>query len=352
MTPPLSLRMKRGVRTILRPRVVLPVIFGVAVLLGLLAIGNAGAVLRDILTFSPGSLTLYLLLLLGYEAVRTLQWLVWLRAVGVRAPLGVRVFAFLAGEGGQFLPAGNYLRTYLLRQAGGTAYASTIPATTVTMWIEDAVALAAVIVLGIPGWHWLRTAALIALAALAVLAALGYVLLLRVAHRPAWLARYPRLQPLLDEGTRLREATLLLARPGLLAVQAALSALYLALAAVGLYVILHGLGADQITLAEALGVYAVSLAVGLLAPLPFDLGLIELSGVGALLACGVPASTAVSAMLLQRVLSGAVALLVAGSTATVFARERRAALRGAPITGEPALAAQVTEQAGSPAPPA
>jgi uncharacterized membrane protein YbhN (UPF0104 family) len=325
----------RLLRVARRPRLVLPLIGSAALLAGLLAITGAGAVLRDLLDFSPTSLALYLLLMLIYEGVRTLQWLLWLRALGVsaRTPLGVRIFAFLAGEGGQLLPAGNYLRAYLLRQAGGTAYSSSMPATTATMWIEDAVALAAAAVFGVPGWGWLRPAALLTLLGLAATAALVYALL-RSARRPAWVDRYPRLRPLLEEGSRFRQAALLLAHPRLLAAQTALGALYLAIAALGFYVIVEGLGLRQVTLAEALGVYAFSLAIGLLTPLPLDLGLIEVSGVGALVACGVPASGAVSAMLLQRLLSGGLALLLAGGTALVFARERHAALRGAPLTLE------------------
>ncbi|HEX6817895.1 MAG TPA: lysylphosphatidylglycerol synthase transmembrane domain-containing protein [Ktedonobacterales bacterium] len=314
----------------LHPRVLLPGIFAACLLVGLLVVSNAGAVLHDTLTVQPGTLVFYLFVMLAYEAVRTLQWLLWLRAIGVRAPLGVRVFAFLAGEGGIFLPAGNYLRNYLLRQAAGTAYGSSAPASAASLLLENGVALAAAGILGIPGWGWLRPTAFAVLAGLATTVTLLY-LLMRVAHLPQWITSRMRLRWLVEEAGRFREASLLLGHPRLVAIQAGLGALYLACGGTGLYVILQGLGLHQMTFPQALGVYAFSLAVGLLAPLPLDLGVIEVSGVGALVACGVPQSVAVSAMLLQRVLSGGYALLMAGAVVTTFKRARRAALAGTPV---------------------
>jgi uncharacterized membrane protein YbhN (UPF0104 family) len=135
-----------------------------------------------------------------------------------------------------------------------------------------------------------------------------------------------------EEGGQLREAAGLLARPRVLLAQAAFGAAYLALGAGAFCVILQGLGLNQLTLAERLGVYAFSLAVGLFAPLPLDLGVIEASGVGALVACGVDPGVAVAAMLLQRALSSGVAMLVAGAAALVCGGERRAALAGSSIS--------------------
>jgi uncharacterized membrane protein YbhN (UPF0104 family) len=341
-------RVLAALRWLLRPRVVLPVVVAVALVAVLLALNDARVALHHVLEFPPGLLALYVAFMLAYEAVRTGQWLLWLRVLGVRAPLRVRAFAFLAGEGGQLLPAGNYLRTYLLRQAAGTPYGSAVVATTATMWLEDVIALVAVIVLGIPGWHWLRPTATGLLVAISIAAAV-IVWLLRIAHRSAhlsrWIAallkRYPRLRVGVEEGGQLREAAGLLARPRVLLAQAAFGAAYLALGAGAFCVILQGLGLTQLTLAERLGVYAFSLAVGLFAPLPLDLGVIEASGVGALVACGVDPGVAVAAMLLQRALSSGVAMLVAGGATLVCGGERRAALAGASATRRMPLDGQI-----------
>ncbi len=329
-------RMVSVLRWVLRPRVVLPVIVVAVLVAAVLALNDAHAALRHVLEFPLALLALYVVLMLGYQAVRTTQWLFWLRVLGVRAPLRVRVFAFLAGEGGQMLPAGNYLRTYLLRQAAGTPYGSPVVATTATLWLEDVVALVAVIIFGMPEWHWLRPTAIGLLLAIAAVVTV-VVCLLRAAARSArlsrWitdgLARYPQLKAVAEQGGELREAAGLLAHPRVLIVQAVHCAGYLALGAGAFYVILQGLGLHQLTLVDGFAVYAFSLAVGLFAPLPLDLGAIEASGVGALVACGVDPGVAVVAMLLQRGLSSAVAMCVAGGATLVFPAERRAALLGA-----------------------
>jgi len=314
-------------RAALRPRIILPFVLGVGVLIALVALSNAQAVLAHILTIRPLSLLWFFLLMAAYEAVRCLQWVIWLRALDVPASPRMAVFSFLAGEAATFLPIGNYLRNYLLRQAAGTNYGRSVPATAVSMLIEDAVALAAVALLGIPAWAWLRPTALVVLLGLAL--AVGLVLaVLRGARRPRWLPRYPRLAALAEEAGLFRAGALLLARPRLLALQALLGAAYLTLGGVAFSVVLRGLGITSVPFAGALAVYFFSLGVGLLAPLPLDLGVIEVSGVSALLAFNVHQDAAVGALLLLRVLSGGSALLIAGSAMLVFRRELRAALRG------------------------
>ncbi len=57
--------------------------------------------------------------------------------------------------------------------------------------------------------------------------------------------------------------------------------------------------------------YFFSLAVGLLFPVPVDFGVMEASGTGGFLAYGAQEFAAVSAMLLNRVLSLASSLVIA-----------------------------------------
>lgn len=319
--------MRAAIQAAMRPRVLLPFVLGLGVIVALVAVSNAQAVLAHILALRPLALLPFFLLMAAYEAVRCLQWIIWLRALGIPASPRMAVFSFLAGEAATFLPIGNYLRNYLLRQATGTNYGRSVPATAVTMLIEDSVALAAVALLGIPAWAWLRPTTLVVLMGLAL--AVGMVLaLLRGARRPRWLPRYPRLAALAEEAGLFRAGALLLARPRLLALQALLGAAYLTLGGVAFFVVLRGLDISSVPFTGALAVYFFSLGVGLLAPLPLDLGVIELSGVSALLAFNVHQDVAVGAMLLLRVLSGGSALLIAGGAMLVLRRELRAALRG------------------------
>ena len=224
------------------------------------------------------------------------------------------------------LPMGQYLRNYLLRQTGGANIGQSAPATLTALLIEDAVALIGVLLLGIDGWGWLR--ALIVVSALAfALAIFGFYRLVVTTRMPSRIADSSRFRALLVEGRLFKASTALLAHPRGLALQSSLGAAYLVLGAGAFYSLLLGLGVTGVPLPQAIAVYLFSLACGLLIPIPVDIGLIELSGTTALLAVGVSRGVAVSAMLLNRVLGGAAAILIALATMVMLREELRAALR-------------------------
>jgi hypothetical protein len=77
-------------------------------------------------------------------------------------------------------------------------------------------------------------------------------------------------------------------------------------------------------------IYLFSLAFGLIFPLPLDVGVAEISGVGAFLAIGVDKSAAVGTMLVMRTVSIGVGLVVALIAILVLNDEFRAALRERP----------------------
>jgi hypothetical protein len=104
----------------------------------------------------------------------------------------------------------------------------------------------------------------------------------------------------------------------------------LLLASSALYVVVRGLGIDNVTWSQVVAVYLFSLAFGLIFPLPVDVGVAEISGVGAFLAIGVDKSVAVGAMLVMRAVSIGVGLVVALITILVLDEEFRASLRERP----------------------
>jgi hypothetical protein len=77
-----------------------------------------------------------------------------------------------------------------------------------------------------------------------------------------------------------------------------------------LYVSLTGVGWTQTPFVPVLGVYFFSLAFALIVPLPVDIGVTELSGVAAFLAIGVDRNAAISAMLINRVLTVGFSLVI------------------------------------------
>jgi uncharacterized protein (TIRG00374 family) len=313
-------------RSLLRPKVVIPTVLGLALIGALLGVSDLGQVVAAIGRLRGGSVLAFFALMLLYEVIRGLQWHVLLRALDVRVPLEAEAFSFLLGEATKTAPIGNYFQNYLLSRVEGEDFGQTSATTTLIVLIEVALSLVVVAIVGIDGWGWLRPLILIGLPAFGVVAWLVH----RVyghAGPPAWLRRRAVARPLLDELGRFRRGVATLIRPGVLAVATALGAAYLLTAGAALYVAALGLGIETFSFAQMLALYLFSLAAGLIVPLPVDLGVVEVSGVGALVASGLSRELAVSLMLVNRLLSVGSALVIATAAMPFLRDELRLALR-------------------------
>jgi uncharacterized protein (TIRG00374 family) len=283
---------------------------------------------------NPVSALEFFLLMIVYEAIRGFQWHVLLQFLGVRVPFRAQACSFLMGEATKTAPIGNYFQNYLLTRIEGEDFGETSAATTLIVLIEVGWGLVALVVVGIDDWGWLRPLILIGLTVFVCFAAVVY----RVEkHRgpPSWIARYRLTRTVLEEFSRFRLGVATLIRPRRLAIAAALGAAYLVTASAALYVLALGVGVDQASFWQMLAIYAFSLTAGLILPLPVDLGVVELSGAGALAATGLSKEVAVSIMLLNRLLTVGSALLI-GAIGTLFLRDE---LRRALQTGRPATVA-------------
>lgn len=320
-------------RKLLRPRIVIPAVLGAGMVVALFALADARKVLDVILGFRHSYLVYFFGLMVIYEIVRCTQWHYLLRSLGIRAPLRSQVFAFAVGEITKTLPIGNYFQNYMLRQSQGTNFGLSSVATSLILLTEVVVSLVAVEILGLDDWNgWLRPTILIGVA-VALAIGIGAIWLFRgkTSSRPRiWAAQHPSLRRVVEELDHYRQGIGTIARPRILSIQALQSALYLSAAAVGLYVLAKGAGAGDISLGEAMAVYFFSLAVGLIVPIPVDIGLIEFSGIGAFLAIGVGRDVAIGVMLLNRILSLGAAILIALIVMLSMPGELRSALRGAP----------------------
>lgn len=314
-------------KRLLRPTIVIPVVLGAALVVAFLTIADVRKVFALALGFQRVYLLYFFLLMLVYTLVRGVQWHYLLDRLDIRAPVRSQVFAFAVGEITKSLPIGNYFQNYLLKLSQGTNFARSAVATTLILATEVAVSLVALLALGLGVWSdWLRPAILIGTAAFMLLCAL--ITLLRGAARlPAWFTRARPAQRFLAELEHYRGGVRALACPRVLGVETFLCAIYLITAAVGLYVIARGLGVTSLSLWQAAAVYFFSLAVGLILPLPVDFGVIEVSGIGALLIFGVGDSAAVAIMLLNRVFSTASAVVIAFAAIAALRGEFVATLR-------------------------
>src|SRR5579875_2252046 len=102
-----------------------------AVIGGLLWYGNVDRVAVLVAHFQLSYLIWYLLLLIGYEGIRGVLWLVLLADLRLRVPLATQLFAFAAGEAVRFLPTGAYVQNVLLQRASGADLGRSAAATTI-----------------------------------------------------------------------------------------------------------------------------------------------------------------------------------------------------------------------------
>lgn len=310
----------------LSPRVVVPTVFGVGVIVFLLGYADVGRVARAASTFHPMYLLLILLLTLGYEALRAAQWHYFLRVLDPGETRQASLMSYMGGEITKVLPGGQYFQTYLLRQARGVPIACSVAATTIIIWLEAVVCLAVIAILGVERWAWVRPVALVLLAGVALV-----VTALRrrsLSPRLVRLARrHQRLRPFWAWYDEFAGCANELLHGRTLAVAATLSAGYIAIAAAGLWAISAALGLSGVGPLQALVVYCFALGVGLIIPIPIDLGLTEFSGLTALIAFGVTRADALTVMLIQRVLSTVLTAIIAMVSLTALRRQVVAALR-------------------------
>jgi hypothetical protein len=317
----------RKARKLLSPKVIFSLVLGVALIAALFTLADGRKVLADMAAFPRLSLLWYLLLMVGYEAVRGVQWHVLLTKLDIIVPIRVQAFAYLTSEVTKIVPIGNYFENYILERAEGTDIGYSSAATTLSVLIEVGVSLVGVVIIGVGGWTpWLRP--LIVVGTL-VTALLGWLLyrLYQTSGPPRWLAGNERLRKLLQELRNFREGTSDLLHPRVLAPAVALGTVYLLLAASALYLIASGLGLSQVTLWDAWTVYFFSLAFSLIFPMPVDFGVLEVSGVGAWLAVGIGRTAAVTTMLLSRVLTLGTELVIALAGMLYLHDELRLVLR-------------------------
>jgi len=331
-------------KKLLHPRIVIPVILSVAVLVGLLFFGN----IRQVITLMEGFERLYLLwfvlLMVVYEVVRGVQWHYLLRSMDIRVPLRAQIFAYAVGEVTKSIPVGNYFQNYILQEAEGTDFARSSAATTFIILIEVFVSLMGVAIIGLGAWSsWLRPVILIGLPVFGFIAWAAHA---RHAYprTPQWVKEHKILLQALDAFKTFREGAAALFRPHVVGIAVLLGAIYVIVGASALYLVVRGLGIGGVSLWQVWAVYFFSLAFSLIVPLPMDIGATEISGVGALLAVGMSKGDAVGAMLVNRALSLGSAIAIALVIMMILHDQFRAALRS-PQSPRRAEAAKAVDRA-------
>lgn len=312
----------------LRPNVVIPLLLVGGLVFALLSLTDIRKVIALMVSFPPTDLLLFLGLMVAYEVVRGVQWIMLLRALRLKSSLRTELFAFSVSEVTKALPIGNYVQNYLLQESEQHEdFGRTSAATTLIILLEVCVSLLGVLIFGDGSWTMiLRILIIIGVAVAALVVWLG----LKYGQRhdaPQWMQKRKFLRTALEKLHNFADGVRDLLHPRTLALAAGLSALYLVIAAVGLFVIALGLHI-QVSFTQTLSVYLLSLAISLIFPLPVDIGVLEISMLGAFAAVGVNRNAGLGASLLNRILSIGASIVITAIALTILNRELRAALRG------------------------
>ncbi len=252
------------------------------------------------------------ILAIPYFALRALTWHLLLDQVGVAAPVRRTVAAFCAGELTKSLPGGVYLETYVLARLERLREPEIVDVAVATTGMDvtvGTVSFLTAMAIGLPGRGWFR----LMLIAIAGAWVVGFALIWlviswwRPQERPSAAGWARTLGRILVEAAR---AASRLVRPAAIRPLATTTA-YLGLSVAILWMVLSALDMAGIGLVAAVSVVAITSLANDLLPIPTELGLTEITGVGVLGAYGVEASTAAIVMLGYRVVTtGALTIVV------------------------------------------
>jgi uncharacterized protein (TIRG00374 family) len=317
----------------LSPKILIPVVFAIVLIGFVLSLGDIRKVGSAIVGFPLGDAALFLLLTIVYEVVRGVQWLYFLRGMKVRVGLRRSIFAFVGGEATKSLPAGNYFENYLLEREGGVSVAYTASGTTVTVLLEVVVCVVYLAFVGIRGWAWLRPVLIVG--TLAVLLLVVAIVKLDVhAHPPDWLAQRKFFQWMSEQWKTFLQGAVTFVTPKSLATGVTLAAVYLAAAGTQYYIVIRALGNNHLSLWDGISAYLFGLGVGLILPVPTDIGVQEITGVGALSALGMATTAAVSVTIVYRIFNLVASIVIAAVTFIILHREFRDAFSSRRGTGQ------------------
>lgn len=299
-----------------------------AIIAGLLAFADLGKLANLVAGIRPVELVVAVLLIVSYMALQAAQWIYLLDHLGIAARRRDALLAFAGGNLTKYLPGGSYFQNYLLYETSGVDPALSSVATTLMVLLEPAVASLFLLILGVDGWLWLRWLLAIGLP-LALLFAVGLYLFIESPMLPPWLTQRRLYAAFADEVVRFRVGLARLASAHILAMTATLSAAFVLLEGMALFMVAHALRIDGLSLPSALAAYYFSIGVALIIPIFTNLGTLEAGGVAALIALGVSREGAVASFVLDRALIIAIAFVMAFAIGFAFRDVLARAVRAA-----------------------
>jgi len=312
------------IRALGAPKLFIPTILSVALLAFVLSIADLEMVAAGLTALSAGDVVGVFALAFGYLVLKGVQIYLLLRALGIDMRPGQLVSVYAIGEMANSLPIGEFSQNWLLQKLQGTRFATSAAATTASLMLEGAVTLTTLLILGIPNWPWLRPA-IGAFFAVSLVCTSSLLWSRRAQQQGRRLvARGKRLRRVGEGLLAMLKGIRMLLAPVPLVAGGLLSLSYLLLIALVYYLVAHAVGLGGFSFEAAVTVYFFGLAVTLLlGPVSTQLGVIEASSLGAMLAWGYPQEQALVLLLVVRVLWMGSTWLACGGAALALRREYR-----------------------------
>jgi hypothetical protein len=314
---------QRWWKTVLQPRIVLPLLLSAALLAFAFSISNLPKVMDRIAEISFATVAMGFALALAYLTVKWLEFNLLLSRLEIQLPWRRVVFAFAVAEMTITIPAGVYVQNYILQRMHSAGFARSAAATTAMLFIELALILLILAVLGIPHWLWARPVAITVLGGLLLLLGLLIstdLLAARLLPRVTRQGLKTVVRGVVDVTKGLEQ----LAVPRTLFPAVVLAVAYLSALAGAFTLVGRDTGVEQFTYLQAVTVYSFSLTVTLLmAGILTQLGVIEVAGLGAAATFGYGPSEALAMMLGFRIVWMGSVWLICGPTALMLRRVLR-----------------------------
>ena len=293
--------MKKKLKKLLNPKVIIPTFLSVAFLAFVVAFANSGHVFGEILQDLPKSVLPVLGLALLYLVAKGAQWHIYLLRLDIRPRWQEMLAPYVGGEIGNSLPMGVYLENYLLKGALGEAFGKSAAATTWMLITEILTCLAVLVAIPVPNWFWLRPLAAAVLVGMIIFGAVFLKTRYAGERLERWQPRRKILQSVKGGLQEFLEGSGQLLSWHTFVYGIPLTAIYLGAHATALFVIsrvlIPGFGWT-----EAAAAFAFSLLLVLLVPLLPHLGSVEASGLGVMLQFGIMKNDAVASFLTLRLL--------------------------------------------------
>ena len=318
-----------AVKKVLSARVLIPTLLSAALLMILLNLANTGSVAFAIALAAPRAVLPVCLLTLLYLIVKAVQWSYYLSHVGIRPGWRKLLIPYVGGELGGSLPMGVYLENYLLKGIEGANIGRSFAATTWMLITEIEFCLLMLLIVGVPGWSWVRP---LAAALLVGMLLVGWLLFrTRTAQRllERWQPRQQWLQSLMNGARQFMAGGRQLFTWQTCLYGILLTALYLGAYIVALYIVGRSL-IPSFSWQVAIAAYTFSLVVVLLVSFLPHLGSFEAAGMAVLAQFAISRDVALGMFLTVRVLETGTIALICVAVLSIFYRKVGHALRRLP----------------------